>query len=183
MNVPVQKIILIGIVLSVLSLLGIGKLYIYNNVLGRTTDAPLESSQGAPITLDFNTPTPSPTLTPTPTNTPTPTVTPTPTPTPFPVTSQQLDEWFTNSANHYSVDRSLLWRIAVCESRLKPNATNWIYGGLFQFSPNTWIANRAVMGLDSNPNLRFNPEESIRTAAFVLSTRGPGAWPNCSKAK
>jgi len=159
--------------------------HIYNNVLGSFTSAPLSTASNAPLVLDFNTPTPtpSPTPTPTPTNTPTPTPKPSPTPTPIPVTSQQLDEWFTNSANHYSVDRSLLWRIAVCESNLRPDAVNWIYAGLFQFSPNTWKANRAVMGLDSNPYLRFNAEESIRTAAFVLSTRGAGAWPNCSKVK
>lgn len=181
MTVP-KNIRFLGILLIVVSLLTVRRYFsLYNNVLGRTTSAPLMTAQGAPITLDFNTPTPSPT--PTPTNTPTPTITPSPTPTPFPVTSQQLDEWFTNSANHYSVDRSLLFRIAVCETGLRPNATNWIYGGLFQFSPNTWIANRELMGMDSNPDLRFNPEEAIRTAAFVLSTRGAGAWPNCSKVK
>lgn len=180
MTVP-KKIRFLGILLIVVSLLTAEKYSLYNNVLGRTTTAPLMTAEGAPIALDFNTPTPSPT--PTPTNTPTPTITPSPTPTPFPVTSQQLDEWFTNSANHYSVDRSLLWRIAVCETGLRPNATNWIYGGLFQFSPNTWKANRGLMGMDSDPDLRFNPEEAIRTAAFVLSTRGAGAWPNCSKVK
>jgi hypothetical protein len=183
MAVPKHTITLFGILLVVVSLLAVRSVCIYNNVLGRTTPAPLATPEGAPITLDFNTPTPSPTPTPTPTNTPTPTITNTPTPTPVPVTSQQLDDWFTSYANHYSVDRSLLWRIAVCETGLRPNATNWIYGGLFQFSPNTWIANRALMGMDSNPDLRFNPEESIRTAAFVLSTRGAGAWPNCSKVK
>ena len=50
---------------------------------------------------------------------------------------------------------------------------------MFQFSPNTWRANRELMGMDTNPDLRFNPEEAIRTAAFVLSTRGAGAWPHC----
>jgi hypothetical protein len=147
--------------------------------------APLETSDGSAIILDFNTPTPTftPTPSPTPSPKPTPTPSPSPTPTPIPVTSGQLDTWFTQYANHYSVDRSLLWRIAVCESGLKPGATNWIYGGMFQFSPNTWIANRKTMGLDTNPDLRFHPEESIKTAAFLLSTRGPGAWPSCSVKK
>ena len=147
--------------------------------------APLATYDGHEVLLDFNTPTPSPTPspTPTPTNTPTPSPTPSPTPTPIPVSSPQLDAWFTQYANHYSVDRSLLWRIAVCETGLRPNATNGIYGGLFQFSSNTWKANRQRMGMDSNPDLRFNPEEAIRTAAFLLSTRGPGAWPQCSLKK
>lgn len=153
------------------------------NVLSAETKPPLESIGGNPIVLDFNSPTPTPTPSPTPTPTPTPSPTPspTPTPTPYPVTAQQLDAWFTQYANHYSIDRSLLWNIAACETGLRNDAVNWIYGGMFQFSPNTWEANRSLMGLDTNPDLRFNPEEAIRTAAFVLSTRGPGAWPHCPK--
>jgi hypothetical protein len=152
-----------------------------NNVLSAQTKPSLESAKGDPIVLDFNTPTPTPTLTPTPTPTPIPTPTPSPIPTPFPVSSQQLDNWFTQYANHYSVDRSMLWQIAACETGLRTNAINWIYGGMFQFSPNTWKVNRSLMGADTNPDLRFNPEEAIKTAAFLLSTRGPSAWPNCSK--
>ena len=148
-----------------------------------TTLPALSTSNGTAIILDFNTPTPTPTLsstpTPKPSHTPTPTVTPTPTP--VPATSEQLDAWFTKYANHYSVDRSRLWKIAVCETGLRSNAVNWIYGGMFQFSPNTWIANRKLMGMDTNADLRFNPEEAIRTGAFVLSTRGSSAWPNCAK--
>jgi len=153
------------------------------NVLSAETKPPLESIKGNPVVLDFNTPTPTPTPSPTPTPTPTPSPTPspTPTPTPFQATSQQLNQWFSEYASHYSVDRSYLWNIAACETGLRTNAINWIYGGMFQFSPNTWIANRTLMGLDTNPNLRFNPEESIRTAAFLLSTRGPSAWPHCPK--
>lgn len=141
----------------------------------------LADTKGNPVVLDFNTPTPTftPTPTPTPTDTPTPTPSPSPTPTPIPVSSEQLDAWFTQYANHYSVDRSLLWHIAACETGLRTNAINWIYGGMFQFSPNTWRANRELINMDPNPDLRFNPEEAIRTAAFVLSTRGAGAWPHC----
>ena len=153
----------------------------------RANTLPLTTYNGTPVVLDFNTPTPTPTFTPTPTpsptpkptNTPTPTVTPIPTP--MAATSEQLDAWFTKYANHYSVDRSKLWKIAVCETGLRTNAVNWIYGGMFQFSPNTWESNRATMGLDPNEQLRFNPEEAIRTGAFVLSTRGPSAWPSCAK--
>jgi hypothetical protein len=35
------------------------------------------------------------------------------------------------------------------------------------------------MGLDSNPDLRFNADESIKTAAFKIAHGGIGAWPNC----
>ena len=146
---------------------------------------PLTTVLGQSITLDFNTPTPSPTLSPTSTPSPRPTATPTtiptPTPTQKPFTQEQLDGLLTQYANHDSVDRSLLRQIAACETGFRANATNWIYGGMYQFSPNTWSANRRTMGADPNPDLRFNAEESIKTAAFVLSTRGPSAWPNCSK--
>lgn len=155
---------------------------------GRKSNSfPLTNQYGNLVELDFNTPTPTPTNTPTPTPSPrptpsnTPTPTNSPTPTPMQATSAQLDDWFTRYANHYSVDRSLLWKIAACETGLRTNASNWIYGGMYQFSPNTWVSNRKTMGMDPNPDLRFNPEESIRTAAFVLSTRGAGAWQNCSR--
>ena len=155
-------------------------LSIKGTVLGDQT-TPLVDAKGNSVVLDFNSPTPTftPTPTPTPTDTPTPTPRPTPTPTPYPATSSDLDRWFTDSANHYSVDRSLLFKIAACETGLRTNAVNWIYGGMFQFSPNTWSANRRLMNMDPNPDLRFNPEEAIRTAAFVLSTRGANAWPHC----
>lgn len=128
------------------------------------------------------TPTPQPTITPT--NTPIPpTSTPTilPTVTPIPITSQQFDQWFTNYSHQYSIDRQKLWLIAVCESNLKPNARNGDYIGLYQFSKNTWISTRGQMNQDPNPDLRYNPEESIKTAAFKISTVGLSAWPHCGK--
>lgn len=151
------------------------------------------------IVLGVITPTPTPTLVPTPTPTPIPTATPTtkptatptpkptttpsptPTPTPIPVTAAQLDEWFTKYSNHYSIDRQKFWNIAVCESGLRPSATNGIYGGLFQFSPATWKSTRAAMQMDPNPDLRFNAEEAIKTAAFKTSVSGLASWPNCGK--
>lgn len=151
------------------------------------------SSSIIPTPTNTPTPTMTPTSTPTPTNTPTPTPTPSPkptptptpkpspTPTPLPVTGGQLDEWFTKYANHYSIDRSKLWKVAVCESGLRANAVNGPYGGMFQFSSSTWVTTRKAMSLDTNPDLRFNPEEAIRTAAFKTSIAGFSAWPSCGK--
>jgi hypothetical protein len=143
----------------------------------------LPTSTPTPTVTNTPTPTPSPTPTPTPTPTPkpTPTPTPSPAPTPPPITSGQLDGWFTEYSNHYSIDRSTLWKVAVCESNLRPNVTNGVYGGLFQFSSSTWISTRQAMNLDTNTELRFNPEEAIRTAAFKISTMGLSPWPNCGK--
>ena len=121
------------------------------------------------------TPLPSltPTLTPKPTRTPTPTI--------KPVSANELEEMFTKYSQNNSIDRDLLKRIAICESGLNINARNGIYAGLYQFSENTWVSIRRAINADNNLNLRFNPEEAIRTAAFKLSTNGSSAWPNCSK--
>lgn len=128
------------------------------------------------------TPTPAPSISPSPSIKPTPkpsaTFIPSPTPKPSP-TAQQLDEWFTKYSNEQSISRDLLWKIAVCESKLNPNAKNGDYGGMFQFSTQTWITTRKRMNKDTNPQLRFDSESAIHTAAFRIATIGAAAWPNC----
>ena len=160
------------------------------------TPTPTVITSPSPSVTPTNTLMPTPTLTQTPhptefkpTNTPTPipTVTPRPTqtlrvtPTNIPITSGQLDEWFTKYSNLYSIDRQKLWKVSVCESNLRAHATNGDYGGMYQFSTNTWISTRTTMNMDPNPTLRFNPEEAIKTAAFTISTVGLSPWPNCGK--
>lgn len=125
-----------------------------------------------------------PTITPTLTHTPTPTpVPPTPTriPTPVIVVSANLDDLFTKYSNEYSVDKELLKRIAKCESGLNPNSSTSRYAGLYQFSEGLWVSTRTLMGHNSDSNLRFSPQEAIRTAAFMISQNHLGIWPNCSK--
>jgi soluble lytic murein transglycosylase-like protein len=126
-------------------------------------------------------PTLTPTLTPTPTPLPTPTPFPTPTPTPIPLTSTTLEDLFTKYASLYSVDKSLLRKIAACESGFNPSAAYGDYLGLFQFSSGAWINSRALMGEDTNLGLRTNAEESIKTAAFKISRGEQNAWPSCTK--
>jgi len=79
----------------------------------------------------------------------------------------------------YGVDKNILERLANCESHFNPNAIMGDYVGMFQFSVNTWINYRNRLGQDPNPELRKNAEESIKTAAFVISLRGTSAWPRC----
>lgn len=126
---------------------------------------------------------PSPISEPTPTPTPRPTPKPIPTPTPLPTaaTAVQMDTWFTQYSGSQSVSIEMLRKIAVCESGYNQFAQNEIYGGLFQFSSSTWVSTRLQMNADSNPDLRFNAEEAIKTAAFRIATIGSAAWPNCSK--
>lgn len=87
-------------------------------------------------------------------------------------------------ASTYGVDKNMMIGIAKCESNFKENAVNGPYVGIYQFVAGTWISNRRVMGLDESPDLRYNAEESIKTAAFKMSRDGFGAWPVCQhKAK
>ncbi len=121
------------------------------------------------------------TETPIPTPTKTPTPLPTKTPTPLPYTSADYEQWFTTYSNHQSINREILKKIAICESNLNPKANNGIYGGLYQFTANSWISIRRAMNLDPNPDLRFDPEEAIKTAAFKIAVSGTKAWPICGK--
>lgn len=73
----------------------------------------------------------------------------------------------------------MLKKIAVCESKLNPQARNGDYGGMYQFSSGAWINVRRAMNDNDNPELRFNAEESINTAAFKIATSGTSGWPNC----
>jgi len=83
-------------------------------------------------------------------------------------------------AKKYDVNPNLLREMAYCESSFNPLAKNGIYQGLYQFSPSTWRSNRKAMGLNSDPNLRINPEEMIRTTAFKINHDGNvTAWPKC----
>ncbi len=143
------------------------------------------------IALVFASPTPTATSTPTPSLTPTPTVTPTPTPTPtvtptptpsptptlFPSTS--FEQYFDEFSSQYQVSKELLKKIAFCESGINPASVNGLYGGMYQFTVETWQATRALMGADTNPDLRFGAKEAIETAAFKISRGGHNAWKNC----
>jgi hypothetical protein len=99
------------------------------------------------------------------------------------IAPEELDHLFESYGSQYGVDSNTLKIIARCESTFNPNAVSpsGLYGGLFQFSPATWISTRRSMGLEENPDLRFNAEEAIRTTAYKISQGGIGAWPTCGK--
>lgn len=92
-----------------------------------------------------------------------------------------LKQWYEKYGQQYGVDPIILEKIASCESGERAQAVNGPYGGIFQFVTSTWISNRKAMGEDPNPALRFNAEESIKTAAFKMGRDGYGAWPACSR--
>lgn len=181
-----MKIIVSGVLLALAKALFPPMLLVFSTIPTKSQTFPptvlgIQLQAPTPTVLPSPTasPTPTPTLTPTPT--PIPTRTPTPTPTPYPVTSEQLNSWFNTYSSKFSVDKKRLWLIAVCESNLRPNAKNGPYGGLYQYSASTWRVTRTRLNADPNPDLRFNPEEAIRTAAFSIATGNLNAWPHCSK--
>lgn len=146
----------------------------------------------SPTPTPTNTPTPTPTLTPSPTPTPTytptptpvpPTATPTPTPLPtrVPASPAEIDEFFQRFSQEFGVEEEILRKIAYCESGYNAQSVNGPYGGMYQFHHSSWESTRNAMGADPNHDLRFNPEEAIRTAAFKISAGGIGAWPACSR--
>lgn len=107
------------------------------------------------------------------------------TPSAKPVTlpPSELDILFEKYAAEYGLSAGVIKHIAKCESGLRPEAlsSNGLYGGLFQFVASTWSGNRKAMGLDPDPQLRFNAEEAIKTAAYKISKDGYGAWPVCGR--
>jgi len=95
------------------------------------------------------------------------------------VKQEPQGELFEKYGGEYGVEPNLLKKICQCESHCNPNAVNGYYGGMYQYTPGSWKSTRRAMGLDPNPDLRFNAEESIRTTAFKIANGGIGAWPNC----
>ena len=136
------------------------------------------------LQISTNAPSPIPTPTPLPTSLPTsiplPTKVPTPTSIPQPqYTSEQIHGFIERFSTQYKVDANIMRHIAVCESGFNPNAGNGPYAGLYQFSVTSWAANRVLMGEDPNSVLRFNAEEAVQTAAFMVSIGKGWVWPNC----
>jgi soluble lytic murein transglycosylase-like protein len=125
----------------------------------------------------------NPTLIPTAVPTIEPTTAPLPTATPLPrrtVTAPaDLEPFFAKYAGEFNVDEEDLKGIAKCEAGFNAQSDTGLYAGMFQFDSATWASTRTVMGLDPNPDLRKNAEESIRTAAYKVSHGGRHAWPNC----
>ncbi|HWY79210.1 MAG TPA: transglycosylase SLT domain-containing protein [Candidatus Sulfotelmatobacter sp.] len=117
-------------------------------------------------------------ITPTPTEIP-PTATPTAMPQPTITRMSDLETLFTKYSTVYNSSENELKKIANCESGFNNTSDTGTYAGMFQFAVGTWISMRNMMGMDTNTDLRKNPEEAIKTAAFMLAQGKQNAWPNC----
>ncbi|MCX6816381.1 MAG: transglycosylase SLT domain-containing protein [Candidatus Beckwithbacteria bacterium] len=129
---------------------------------------------------DYNS-SPSPSPTPSPIASLKPSLSPQPSfvPLPSPAVSQEINAFIDKFSAQYGVNPNVLRHLAICESGFNSRAKNGIYAGLFQFSPATWKNIRQEIGKDTNPNLRFSAEESVQTAAYILSQGKESMWPNC----
>jgi hypothetical protein len=128
----------------------------------------------SPTAVPTSTPLPTPTLKPKPTIKPTPTSKPQPK-----FTSEQIYGFTERFGGQYGVDPNVLRHVALCESTFKPEARNYIYAGLYQFDTRTWKVYRQKMGEDPDPDLRYNAEEAVQTAAYAISLGQLRLWPNC----
>lgn len=140
-------------------------------VKARAISIPTSIPTATPTIIPTNTPTPQPSATPHPTTTPTPL--------PTIAVVPDLESLFQKYSDEYAVAKDLLKRIAACESGFNSQADTGLYAGMFQFASQTWINARNSMGLDPNPDLRKNPQESIRTAASMIQRGQQSAWKNC----
>lgn len=134
-----------------------------------------------PVTTISPIPTLSIQITPTIAPTTKPTINPTPTPK-FQIpdfSSEQINNLINSYSGKFGVDPNVIRHVALCESGFNPKAKNWIYGGLFQFSPTTWISWREKMNQDTNTDLRYHAEEAIETATYAISLKKGAMWPNC----
>ena len=158
--------------------------YIYSSAIFSNNNFTLEKSLSGSASATVTQPVLEYTvISETPVPTATGTVTPTPTPTVYTVenTPTQINVLFEKYASKESVDINMLRKIAQCESGYNSQAVNGPYAGLFQFSSQTWITSRRMMNADTNPDLRFNAEESIKTAAFRIASGNTGLWYTCLK--
>jgi soluble lytic murein transglycosylase-like protein len=175
----------LGILAAVLGVVSVGWIGCY--VWAQNNQGPLisavveitEASSSAVLSATTEA-TPSATITVKPTPTPTK-VKPTPTPAPTPTASlsQEVSGFVDRFSAQYGVDPNVLRHVAICESGFRSNAKNGPYIGLFQFGATTWINIRKEMHEEASPDLRYSAEESMQTAAYVLSKGKGGIWPNC----
>ena len=106
-----------------------------------------------------------------------------PTATPKPTPTAEAPERVNNLIDRYRIvfglDPNVFRHLLLCESGQKSNATNGKYVGLFQFDKQTWVNMRKEMGQETDPDLRYSAEESIKTTAYALSKGRKKLWPNC----
>jgi soluble lytic murein transglycosylase-like protein len=172
--------LLLILVVELVTLYEMNRSKSHTDILAETIEATITPVASLAAT---SIPTPTPTPVPTPEVTLVPTSSPKPTPSQSPKTvysSEQINIFIDRFSGMYGVNPHLVRKIAICESGFNTYAVNGGYAGLFQFGTGSWSSTRRLLGKSGAPELRFNPEEAIQTAAFALSLGKAGLWPNCN---
>lgn len=86
----------------------------------------------------------------------------------YPNETPELRRQITTWADHYDVPRSLVHRLAIRESRHRPDARNGPYYGLLQILPQT----ARTMGFRGTPSDLLNADTNLKYAVKYLR----GAW-------
>lgn len=144
-------------------------------VLNQKFNSQKESANISITPINSSTPTSSPS----PTISSSPTIAPKITKASVSNTQTTLDELFVKYGNTYGVDPVVLKNIASCESGFDPNQITGDYAGLFQFGSIAWQEARGRLGENPDLSLRFNAEESIKTAAHEIQIKGTSGWDDC----
>lgn len=153
-------------------------LFVYGLILNqKINDAKIENITSSPAIVIS--PTSTVFITPTFTLTPTPTTVPKATKVPAVSAPVTFDELFNRYGAIYGIDPAVLKKIADCESGFDPNQITGDYTGLFQFGSIPWQEARGRLGANPDLSLRFNAEESIRTAAHEIQFKGTSGWSDC----
>jgi hypothetical protein len=93
----------------------------------------------------------------------------------------EVDRAITEAAAEFGVDEGVMRRIARCESRFDPFASNGPYQGLYQQSTQYWDGRVADFNAHVRPGVSGNihhPFDNARVSARMM-TQGGNHWPNC----
>ena len=96
--------------------------------------------------------------------------------TPTQAQSQEVSEAISQAAERHGVSEGWLRRVAFCESRFTPWATNARSGaaGLFQFMPRTWASMSYHAGwAGASP---YDPWAAADVAAYAFARGWSGHW-------
>lgn len=85
----------------------------------------------------------------------------------------QVPDLIIKWADYYGVDQTRLLRVAYCESKYNPRASNGTHFGVYQFLPSTYAANAPKAGAGSD---YWDAENNVRTAAYMFSIGQAGQW-------
>lgn len=88
---------------------------------------------------------------------------------------QHVRDLIIDAAHRWGLNEGVMLRVAWCESRWLPNASNPSgAAGVFQFMPRTWVMASAAVGMaGASP---FDARANVEAASWLYRTQGPRHW-------